>query len=94
MYVCMYVRMYVGYVCMYVCMYVCKSLLLIWRHITVCHNIHALLRGLFNLSAPELFFFILAHPVYKIWIIQEPNTLDHETNCILKREKKESLYRV
>jgi len=28
-----------------------------------------------NLLAPELFFFILAHPVYKMWIIQEPNTL-------------------
>jgi len=25
--------------------------------------------------APELFFLILAHPVYKMWIIQEPNTL-------------------
>ena len=40
-----------------------------------------------NLSAPELFFIILAHPVYKIWIIQEPNTLEFETNCILKRKK-------
>ena len=28
-----------------------------------------------NLLAPELFFLILAHPVYKMWIIQEPNTL-------------------
>ena len=27
-----------------------------------------------NLLAPE-FFFILAHPVYKMLIIQEPNTL-------------------
>jgi len=24
----------------------------------------------------ELFFLILAHPVYKMWIIQEPNTLE------------------
>jgi hypothetical protein len=31
---------------------------------------------LLNLLAPELFFLILAHPVYKTWIIQEPNTLD------------------
>jgi len=31
----------------------------------------------FNLLAPEFFFFlILAHPVYKMWIIQEPNTLE------------------
>ena len=29
-----------------------------------------------NLLAPELFFLILAHPVYKMWIIQEPNTLE------------------
>ena len=30
-----------------------------------------------KLSAPELFFFLsLAHSVYKIWIIQEPNTLE------------------
>jgi hypothetical protein len=25
--------------------------------------------------APELFFLTSAHPVYKMWIIQEPNTL-------------------
>ena len=30
----------------------------------------------FNLLAPELFFLILAHPVYKLWIIQEPKTLE------------------
>ena len=29
-----------------------------------------------NLLVPELFFLILAHPVYKMWIIQEPNTLE------------------
>ena len=28
-----------------------------------------------NPLAPELFFLILAHPVYKMWIIQEPNKL-------------------
>ena len=28
-----------------------------------------------NLLAPELFFLILAHSVYKMWIIQEPNKL-------------------
>jgi len=28
-----------------------------------------------NLLAPELFFYILAHPVYKMFIKQEPNTL-------------------
>ena len=30
----------------------------------------------FNLLAPELFFLILAHPIYKMWIIQESNTLE------------------
>jgi len=29
----------------------------------------------FNLLAPELFLLILSHPVYKMLIIQEPNTL-------------------
>jgi hypothetical protein len=26
--------------------------------------------------APELFFLILAHPVYNMWITQEPNKLE------------------
>jgi hypothetical protein len=30
----------------------------------------------FNLLAPELFFLILAHPVYKMRITQEPNKLE------------------
>jgi hypothetical protein len=30
----------------------------------------------FNLLAPELFFLILAHPVYEMWITQEPNKLE------------------
>ena len=34
------------------------------------------------------YFLILAHPVYKMWIIQEPNTLDL-WNCILKRKNGE-----
>ena len=29
-----------------------------------------------NLLAPEFFLLILAHPVYKMWILQEPNTLE------------------
>ena len=31
---------------------------------------------LVNLLEPELFFFILAHPVYKMLIIWEPNMLE------------------
>jgi hypothetical protein len=42
-----------------------------------------------NHLASELFFFlILAHPVYKMWIIHEPNSQNHETNCILKIKKR------
>jgi len=33
------------------------------------------LLDLFNPLAPELFFLNSAHPVYKMWIIQEPNKL-------------------
>ena len=29
-----------------------------------------------NLLDPELFFLVLAHPVYKMRIIQEPNTIE------------------
>ena len=35
-----------------------------------------------NLLAPELFFLILAHPVYKI-------RYNYETNCTLKRKNGE-----
>jgi len=31
---------------------------------------------MFNILAPELFFLMLAHPVYKMWIIEEQNTLE------------------
>ena len=42
----------------------------------------------FNLLAPELFFLILAHPVYKMWIIQEPNKLELWNKLHFWREKK------
>ena len=38
--------------------------------------IQLLAESYINLLAPELFFLILAHPVYKMLIIQEPNTLE------------------
>jgi len=44
-----------------------------------------------SLLAPELFFFILAHPVYKMWIIQEPNTLEL-WNKLHFEEKKRRVY--
>jgi len=45
-----------------------------------------------NLLAPELFSFILAHPVYKMWIIQEPNTLELRNK--LHFGKKRRVYNV
>ena len=45
-----------------------------------------------NLLAPELFFLILAHPVYKMWIIQEPNTLELWKKVHFEERKTESIY--
>jgi len=41
-------------------------------------NLHgeAWLHPLLTFSRRNYFFLILAHPVYKMWIIQEPNTLE------------------
>jgi len=39
-------------------------------------------------------FLILAHPVYKMWIIQEPNTLELWNKLHSEEEKTESIYRV
>jgi len=39
-----------------------------------------------NLLAPE-FFLILAHPLYKMWTIQEPNTLDLWNKLRFEEEK-------
>jgi len=47
-----------------------------------------------NLLAPELFSLILAHPVYKMWIIQEPNTLELWNKLHFEEKKTESIYRV
>jgi len=47
----------------------------------------------FNLLAPELVF-ILAHPVYKIWIMQEPNALELWNKLHSEDKKNENIYRV
>jgi len=39
-------------------------------------------------------FLILAHPVYKMWIIQEPNTLELWKKLHFGEKKTESIYRV
>ena len=40
------------------------------------------------------FFFILTHPVYKMWIIQEPNMLELWNKLHFEEEKTESIYHV
>ena len=40
-----------------------------------------------NLLAPEIFFLILAHSVYKIWIIQKPNKLELWNKLHFKEKK-------
>jgi len=47
-----------------------------------------------NRLAPELFFLILAHPVYKMWIKQEPNMLELWNKLRLEEKETESIYRV
>jgi hypothetical protein len=47
----------------------------------------------FNLLEPD-FFFILAHPVYEMWIIQEPNTLELWNKLHFEETKTESIYHV
>jgi len=38
------------------------------------------------------FFLILAHPVYKMWIIRDPNTLDLLNKLHFEEEKKRRVY--
>jgi len=51
------------------------------------------LRPLINLLAPELFF-ILAHSVYKMWIIHELNTLELWNKLHFEEKKTESICHV
>ena len=50
----------------------------------------------FKLLEPELYFFflILAHSVYKMWIIQGPNMLELWNKLHFEEEKTESIYHV
>jgi len=55
--------------------------------------IQLLAESYINLLAPELFFLILAHPVYKMLIIQEQNTLELWNKLHFEeREKKRRVY--
>ena len=49
---------------------------------------------IYHLLAPELFVLILAHSVYKMWIIQEPNALELWNKLHFEEEKTESIYNV
>ena len=51
-------------------------------------------REVANHLAPELFFLILAHPVYKMRIIQEPNKLALWNKLHFEEKKTESIERV
>ena len=57
-----------------------------------CHVVRLSL-GL-NILAPELFSFISAHPVYKMWIIQEPNKLALWNKLHFEEKKTESIEHV
>ena len=47
----------------------------------------------FNPLVPELFFLILAHPVYKMWIIQETNKLALWNKLHFEEKKRKGEYR-
>ena len=47
-----------------------------------------------NLLRPELFFLILAQPVYKMWITQELNMLELWNKLHFEEEKTDSIYHV
>ena len=57
--------------------------------VTLFYVVHRL-----NLLAPELFFLILAHPVYKMWIKQEPNMVELWNKLHFEEKEMESIYRV
>ena len=50
--------------------------------------------GDINLLEPELFFLNFSTPAYKMWIIQEPNTLKLWNKLHFEEEKPESIYHV
>jgi hypothetical protein len=48
----------------------------------------------FNFFGTGIIFLILAHPVYKMWIIQEPKMLELRNTLHFEEEKTESIYHV
>ena len=54
----------------------------------------AIKRNIFNLLDSELFFLVLAHPVYKRRIIQEPNTIELWNKLHFEDEKTEIIQHI
>jgi len=53
-----------------------------------------LIQHLINVLDQELFFLVLAHPVYKMRIIQEPNTIELWNKLHFEEGKTESIHYV
>ena len=53
-----------------------------------------LIPGCLNFWRRNDVFLILAHPVYKMWLKQEPNTLELWNKLHFEEKKTESIYRV
>jgi len=47
-----------------------------------------------KLFGAGIIFLILAHPVYKMWIIQEPNKLELLNKLYFEEKKTESIHHV
>jgi len=60
----------------------------------LCRLLYYIHNSYINLLAPEFFFFNFSTPVYKMWIIQEPNTLELWNKLHFEEEKTESIYHV
>jgi len=59
-----------------------------------CHCVEMNTNQSITILAPELFFLILAHPVYKMWIIQEQNTLELWNKLHSEEKKTESILKL
>jgi len=63
-------------------------------NIYICKCVYKIKKVTINRLAPELFFYTLAHPVNKMWIKQEPNTLELWNKLHFEENETESVYRV
>jgi len=64
--------------------------------LTLCTYILVLTQSFFEIQpfGTGIIFLILTHPVYKMWIIQETNTLELWNKLHFEEEKTESIYHV